>query len=106
MREARFAPSPFVSMAELQGEAVLLDERSGRYFGLDSVASDVWRLIARGLSRAEIVGALLAEYDVDSARLEHDVTRLLETLCQRQLVVEYDAISGVSAASGSLDGRL
>lgn len=87
MSDIRFTPSPAVSMAELDGEMVLLDSRSGKYFGLDTVASSIWNLVAKELTEAEIVAALLAEYDVSPARVQADVTRLLTYFEGRQLVV-------------------
>lgn len=87
MPEVRFVPSPFVSTAELDGEMVLLDSQSGRYFGLDSMASHIWSLISRGLTPAEVVDALLADYDVSRSRAKQDVARLISFFVDRQLVV-------------------
>ena len=30
--------------AEVDGEVVMLSERAGAYFGLDGIASEIWRL--------------------------------------------------------------
>jgi hypothetical protein len=87
MSIVRYAPSSFVSMAELDGEMVLLDSQSGKYFGLDKVASSIWNNVSRGLTQAEVVDALLADYDVSFARAQQDVARLLSFFVDRQLVV-------------------
>lgn len=69
-----------VMVRHLEGEAVLLDLGSQRYFGLDEVGSRIWDLLAEGRALAEVVDALAAEYEVERARLEGDVTELVERL--------------------------
>lgn len=59
---------------------VLLNVTSGIYFGLNPVASRIWQLLATGLDEPGIVQALLAEYDVDEARLRLDVASTIRQL--------------------------
>ena len=82
----RVAPAPDVLSRTLDGEAVLLDLASGRYFGLNEVGTRVWELLGAGKSIAEIREVLLAEFDVPPDVLERDVSELLDALRSRGLV--------------------
>jgi hypothetical protein len=71
---------------EFEGEAIVLELESGTYFGLDEVGARVWRLIAEGTSRDDIVARLMTEYDVEEPRLRADLDGLLAELARRRLV--------------------
>jgi hypothetical protein len=82
-----FKLSPDVMFRNLEGEAVLLDLGSGTYFGLNEVGTRVWQLVEAGRRPAEIVDVLTAEYEADRATIEADVTRLLDELQSRRLIL-------------------
>lgn len=71
---------------ELVDEAVILDFKSGVYYGLDSVGARIWSRIQQSTTVKSIRDAVLAEYDVEVERCEHDLFLLLEQLRERQLV--------------------
>jgi len=75
-----------VLVQELQGESVLLNVESGRYFGLDEVGTRMWAALANAESLQAAYDALLAEYDVDAEQLERDFRGLVEKLLERGLV--------------------
>ena len=75
-----------VSVCTVDDELVLLDGRSGKYFGLNAVARRVYELLAEGKTRAEALSALLSEFDVDKATLSQDVDAFLRELKARGLV--------------------
>jgi hypothetical protein len=75
-----------VRFRDLQGELVLLNLRTGVYFGLDPVGSRIWQLIEDRRSSTDIVEALLAEYDVARAECEADVREFLAALRDNELV--------------------
>ncbi len=72
-------------------ETVILDPTSGRYFGLDGVGTKVWGMLQRPITRADLVAAVVAEYDVDEATCEGDLRRLLGELDSKGLIVVADA---------------
>jgi hypothetical protein len=71
---------------ELQGESVLLNVHSGRYFGLDDVGTRMWSVLTTAESLKAARDALLAEYNVDAERLEHDLRTLVEKLVEHGLI--------------------
>jgi hypothetical protein len=89
--EQRFSPSPEVVSRVLDGEAVLLDLASGKYLGLNAVATRAWELIGAGKTLGEMRSALLDEFDVSREVLDRDLAELLETMRARGLIVRQGA---------------
>jgi hypothetical protein len=85
--EQRFSQSPEVVSRVLDGEAVLLDLASGKYLGLNAVATRAWELIGAGKSLAEMRSVLFDEFEVTRDVLDRDLTELLETMRARGLIV-------------------
>jgi hypothetical protein len=71
---------------EIADEVVLLGLRNSRYFGLDGVGADVWRWLEEPRRFDELVDAILAEYDVERAPAEADLTSFLRELETEGLV--------------------
>jgi hypothetical protein len=87
-RDALLRFSPDVVFRELDGESVVLDLSSGRYFGLNAVGTRVWQLIGQGETVDGLLRAVTAEYDADVPTIERDVLALLDDLETRGLVVD------------------
>ena len=68
-------------------ELVLLDFERGIYYGLDTIGARIWQVIAEGKPVGDLVAELLEEYDVARETLEKDVTRLLDELREKGLLV-------------------
>jgi hypothetical protein len=77
---------PDVLIQELQGESVLLNIRTGRYFGLDDVGTRMWAVLTTAESLQAAYDTLLAEYEVDGQRLERDFRTLVGNLVEHGLV--------------------
>ena len=79
-----------VVFKELDGESVLLDLRSGTYFGLNDTGTCLWQ----GLSELQTVDTavcrLLETFEVDLATARADAIRLIELLVEKQLLVSVD----------------
>jgi hypothetical protein len=75
-----------VLIQELQGESVLLNVKSGRYFGLDEVGTRMWAALTTTPSLSAACETLLAEYDVERGRLERDLRSLVEKLVEHGLL--------------------
>ena len=76
-----------VMFRELDGEAVLLNLESGKYYGLDPVGARIWSLLATPKTVARVRDSVLAEYEVDAARCESDLLALLDALAAAGLVL-------------------
>jgi hypothetical protein len=75
-----------VLVQELQGESVLLNVQSGRYFGLDEVGTRMWTVLTTTESLRAACDTLAGEYDVEKERLEQDLRVLVEKLVEHGLV--------------------
>lgn len=81
-----FAIPEDVLSRELDGEAVLLDLRSGRYFGLNATGARTWALMKEGFERADIAARIVEEFEVDLERARLDVDRFIDGLLDRGLI--------------------
>jgi hypothetical protein len=70
----------------LEGEMVLLNLRTGVYFGLDGVGTRIWQLLEEGCTVAQISEQLADEYDVAAAACEQDVRAFMSALRDNALV--------------------
>jgi Coenzyme PQQ synthesis protein D (PqqD) len=75
-----------VLFRDLDGEAVLLETGSGRYYGLDEVGTRMWSLLQIHGETGAVCRALLAEYDVPEERLREDLGTFVEILAARGLL--------------------
>jgi len=66
----------------LGDEVVILKPDSGIYFGLDQVGARIWRLIADGRTRQEVLQTITAEYETSGEPVEPDIEELISELSQ------------------------
>lgn len=74
--------SPQVMFRELDGEAVLLDLQSERYYGLNELGTRIWQLITDNGDLSFVYEKLLDEYEVEPQVLAQDMDRLLAQLAE------------------------
>lgn len=72
-------PQAVLSQA-LEGEVVLLNLATGRYFSLDSVGSSIWQLIQQDGRLHRVLDKLTEEFDVDRQRGQTDVLKSVSLL--------------------------
>jgi hypothetical protein len=83
---SRVAIGKDVVFRELDGEAVLLNLKTGVYFGLDAVGTRIWQLLGEHGELARVARAVQEEYDVAAARSEADLLRLVAQLREKGLI--------------------
>ncbi len=79
-------PNDDVVFRDLQGEMVLLNLKTGVYFGLDPIGTRIWHLIQERRSLQEIRDAVTQEYDVTKDQCERDLLKFVGELRERELV--------------------
>lgn len=72
--------------SDLAGEAVILNMKSGIYFGLNEVGARIWALIQQPKSVRELRETLLAEYEVAPEVCDRDLVQLLQDLKTADLI--------------------
>jgi len=97
-RSSVVVPSPDVLVQELDGEAVVLNLESERYFGLDDVGTRIWQQLLEHGRLERVCEEMQKEYDVDESTLLADVLRLVEELIDAGIVtVERDSTNDSGA---------
>lgn len=72
---------------ELEDEAVILNVRSGEYFGLDPVGARIWELVQESRTVAEIRDAILRDFpDAEPEQCTGDLLEFLDQLAGSGLV--------------------
>jgi len=71
---------------DLAGEAVLLQLKTGVYYGLDEIGAFVWTRMQKPIAVSELRDAMMAEYDVTAERCETDLLALLNRLLSEGLI--------------------
>ncbi|MCK6481026.1 MAG: PqqD family protein [Planctomycetes bacterium] len=85
---------------DLDGEAVLVDLRSGHYFGLDPVGTRIWIALERPAPLRRALDTVLAEFEVAEEVAGPDLLRLAGELLGRGLLVR-DAGGAPAGGPGS-----
>ncbi len=70
----------------LAGEAVILDVKSGAYYGLNEVGASIWNLIQEPKTVSEIRDAIVAEYEIEPEVCDRDLKELLKQLADKGLI--------------------
>jgi hypothetical protein len=76
---------------DMGGEVVILDLKSGNYYGLDAVGARVWELIEAPTALADIRRIIMDEYEVDAETCERDILAFVN---QMQAVGIVEVCSG------------
>lgn len=71
---------------DLSEGAVILDLRSGVYYGLDAVGTFIWGLIQEPKVVRDIAAAVLEEYAVEPERCAQDLRNLFAEMLDRGLI--------------------
>jgi hypothetical protein len=67
-------------VTELDGEKVMIDFDSGKYFMIKGVGNDIWEMIADDVKVSDIVEKLLSEYEVEREVCEKEVESFIRQL--------------------------
>jgi hypothetical protein len=80
--------------ADVGGEVVLMSVERGKYYGLDIVASDVWRHLEAPIAVADLCAALMLEYQGERTTIEREVIDLLEQFSSQDLLEPLSQTAG------------
>ena len=75
-----------VLYTELDGEAVLLNLKTGYYYTLNEVGTHLWALLAEHASFDSIIEEMLGSYAVEQDELERDVLEIIADFREHGLV--------------------
>lgn len=93
----RVVVPPHVLIRHLDGESVLLNLESERYYGLDATGTRMWELVTTQPNIESAFTQLLAEFDVQPEALRHHLTELLGGLVENGLLQVLPADVGTTS---------
>jgi hypothetical protein len=67
-------------------EIVALDISDSTYLAVGAVGARIWPCLAEGTSLDEIVGIVVAEFEVDEETARRDLQAFLDELAERDLI--------------------
>jgi len=71
---------------DLDGEAVVLNLKTGKYYGLDELGTRMWSLLAEHGRVEPAYRALLDEYEVSEEQLRNDLLSFIDNLASHDLL--------------------
>jgi hypothetical protein len=74
----------------IDDELVLLSIINNKYYGMDSVGSRVWSLLAEPITINDMITTLTGEYDIPATESEKDVFSFLNELYSENLIIIAD----------------
>lgn len=82
----RFIQNKSIVQSQIGEEVVMLDMESGFYFGLNSVASVIWGLLADEIGFESLIDQLMTKFDVERAVCEADTQELLDQMLDKNII--------------------
>jgi Coenzyme PQQ synthesis protein D (PqqD) len=83
-------PNPDVQGTNMEGETVLLNLSSGRYYTLNRIGSIIWEHCTSDKTLSEIHTVLCNRFDVSPERALEDLVTLVNQLIQEGLLQQED----------------
>jgi len=72
---------------KIDKETVIFDAEESVLYTLNETASEIFRLLKKGLKEEEIVEKIVKKYDVRKERVEKDVREIIGKLEKRKILV-------------------
>jgi hypothetical protein len=76
--------------SEIDSEIVILNIHDSKYYHLNEVASDIWKILVKPHRVEDIIKSLQEEYDVEGETCYRDTLAYLEELLQFKLIKALD----------------
>ena len=67
-------------------DSVMLSIESGKYYGLNAVASRVWELLETPQPLSQLCAQIVDEFEIDGEQCERDLRLYIETLLANGIV--------------------
>ncbi|MGE4219963.1 MAG: PqqD family protein [Alphaproteobacteria bacterium] len=84
--ETRIGKAGNLLSADLADETVIMNIRTGNYFGLDDIATEIFQHLAEPMAVAELCRRLETEFDAAPETIRNDVLPLLEQMLEYGLI--------------------
>lgn len=75
-----------IMTADMNGDTVMMDIETGKYYNLGSVGGRIWELLESPMSVDQLADSLIAEYSVTKEQCISDTLPFLKNLFEHGLV--------------------
>jgi len=82
----RVSPLPHVVSVTHEGETILLDAITSRYFRLNGTGGRIWSLLCEGMELTAVAATMADEYGVDLNTIRADLTKLISQISAAGIV--------------------
>ena len=82
----KFVRDPGLLASEVDGDLVMLSIESGKYFGLNPVAKQIWNILEKPTKLSELCVHLIAQYNIEPMQCEREVLQFMERMNEQKLV--------------------
>ncbi|MDD2342407.1 MAG: PqqD family protein [Tolumonas sp.] len=82
--------NPDVPSTEMNGEHVVMDLTSGKYFSLQGTAGVIWQMLSEPQTGMDLITQLAKQYQIDEATCQNDTRPFLDQLQAKGLIVQRD----------------
>jgi len=76
--------------SKIDNETVMMDIDSGKYFGVDTVGTDIWDKIETPTTLTKVCDLLQKEYNVENDKCRESVLKLMNKMYSQGLVTILD----------------
>ena len=73
---------------EIEGEVVVLDLKSSRYLAVNKTGYLMWKSLAGGATRAQLISELITTFSIDKETAEKDADDFIDSLERADLLGE------------------
>ena len=83
---AKLSRKPDIVTADMDGETVMMCVETGKYYNLGTVGGDIWALLTREMTFAQLIDALTEQYDVARATCEKETAAFVTRMADQGLI--------------------
>lgn len=84
--DTKLTTRPDIVAVQQDGETVMMDVESGKYYKLTGVGGTIWSLMETETTPKEIIEKLMQSYDVSRQECEEQTVALLEQMADRGII--------------------
>ncbi|MCW5960596.1 MAG: PqqD family protein [Pyrinomonadaceae bacterium] len=71
---------------ELNGEAVILSLKNGKYYGMNAIGAEIWKYLQSPTRVCKIQKKILADYDVDPEECLIEIKEFIDSMLKEGLI--------------------
>jgi len=85
-KHTQLVRDPEILATPMDNEIVMMSVENGEYYGLNPVASRIWRLFEEPQTMSQLVETLLDEFNIDRERCQAETEKFVQQLVDKKLI--------------------